>query len=97
MKRVYLKVDFNHAGVGKRIPLIFSPMTSEGTLDINALKNGFTINEFLNERAYLPMEIKYDKEAMKYRYYFRNRDYVNDKDNSKIIINLWENKFNEEG
>jgi hypothetical protein len=98
-KTVYLKVDFNHAGVGKRIPLIFSPMKKDGDdtiLDIDSLVNGFTIDEFINERAYLPMEIKYDKEAMRYRYYFRNCNYVNDKDNSKIVINLWENKFKDD-
>ena len=66
-KTIYMKVEFNHAGNGKTIPMIMWPKVEiegkEGEYEYTAL----TIENFLKS-LYIPIEIKYLNEEDKYVY-----------------------------
>ena len=98
---VYLKVDFNHAGVGTTIPFML-PRKEDGTPfyldkddDVEELKDGFKMKDIYNQ-IFIPIRIKYDDRENRYVYYLpnelRENDYLEVEDEI-MEFNLFEAKF----
>lgn len=95
-RTIYMKAEFNHAGNGKTIPLIY-PCKNNKILKFG--DSGFPTsfingeNSDLNEyykQSYIPLTIKYDSNLEEYIYYF---NLANNKDNG-LVFNLYEPKIN---
>ena len=109
-KQVFLKVEFNHAGIGHTIPfmkpMIFSGGTGDSvwcpksgiTLsdsgDVEKLKEGIRLNDFYSD-IYIPLYAVFDFKNKEYAYVFDNR-YVNVDDNGVAVLNLFEVKIKDE-
>ena len=104
-KPIYMKVEFNHAGIGKTIPFIV-PMdwTSGSTAnptsaltfdrdDLAKLKEGIPL-ERVYAQSYIPLYAVYDFKNKEYAYVFDNR-YIS-MDNGIVNLNLFEMKIMEE-
>ena len=96
-KTIYMKVEFNHAGYGKTIPLILPNKNNKCLtfLDNNFPKslvdvNNVDLSEFYRQ-LYIPITIKYNSDTRDFIYYFNN---VNKYENNEIILNLFEPKIN---
>jgi hypothetical protein len=107
-KEIYLKFEFFHAGVGRRIPLIipttednntFSTITGWTDSEIADFKKGYSI-QGIQDRLYMPMYCKYDISSKKYRYYLHGTNYHNsyfiDSEKKKLKFNLFELKIKNE-
>ena len=77
-QNIYMKVEFNHAGIGKTIPMVL-PMKWEngsptGLLKLSeedglkTIKEGIPLDRLYQE-MYIPFECKYDRLNRKYVYY----------------------------
>jgi hypothetical protein len=106
-KPIYMKVEFNHAGIGRTIPFII-PMKWENpnkneeyfpketlTLknDLDELKEGYPLS-FVYAQTYIPLYAVYDFKNKEYGYVFDKR-YVTVEDD-KIRLNLFELKIKDE-
>jgi hypothetical protein len=103
-KPIYMKVEFNHAGIGKTIPFIV-PMnwsnesianpTSAMTFnnDLEELKKGIPL-ERVYVQSYIPLYAVYDFKNKEYVYVFDTR-YIS-MDNGIVNLNLFEMKIMEE-
>ena len=104
-KPIYMKVDFNHAKIGKTIPFII-PMKWSGdddyvypteklTLgvetDRNTMKRGIPLS-YLFGQSYIPMYAMYDFKNKEYVYVFDDR-YVDITEDGIAKINLFELKI----
>lgn len=81
--KIYLKIEFNHAGVGKTIPFMIprtnvSKYNDEGNLmllnnayHLRDLKRGFKMED-IYKQIYLPIRIKYDDVQNRYVYYLND-------------------------
>ena len=78
-KTIYMKVEFNHAGYGRTIPMIMWP---EGGLTMDEIKNG---------GLYIPLELKINKDG-KYVYEFEENNFIKSNGDS-IAVNLVEAKL----
>ena len=77
-KDIYMKVEFNHAGIGKTMPMVLPMKWKDGKPDdllklsdkndLKALKEGIPLNRLYQE-TYIPFECKYDRLNRKYVYY----------------------------
>lgn len=74
---IYMKAEFNHAKVGKTIPLL---------ADSN--ENGIVVGKYL-ESLYIPVKIGYNIEQK--TYYYRIENAV--MDGTKMILTLFEPKL----
>jgi len=105
-KPIYMKVEFNHAGIGRTIPFIV-PMHWAGrtetdnemfpqralTLhgnDLKEMKKGYPLS-FVYAQTYIPLYAVYDFKNKEYAYVFDNRYVTIDKDN-RLKLNLFELK-----
>jgi hypothetical protein len=108
-KPIYLKLEFNHAGVGQTLPFIvpmkWGPEDSNivnptGRLgltdkdDLELLKQGYPL-KFLYPQLYIPLYAVYDFQSKQYAYVFDDR-YVDIK-NGVLTLNLYELKVNDIG
>jgi len=105
-KPIYMKVEFNHAGIGHIIPFTIPMLWSENAdsngyiypesaltpADLDVLKNGTNLED-ANEQMYIPLYAVYDFKHKEYGYVFDSR-YVTVEDGN-ITMNLFEMKFNE--
>lgn len=102
--KIYMKVEFNHAGVGKTLPF-FLPKSKDGHIlqlnnekDVEELKSGVSLED-AHRMSYIPLNAVYDSINRKYSYYF-DKSWVNPKDieknEDKIIFNLFEMKIKNE-
>ena len=95
---IYMKVEFNHAGYGKIVPMML-PTTENGKEIIKATDNDFPLNflkknngkistdfEKYQEYMMIPLKIWYDKKLNDYVYTF---PFLEDT-KQKIILNLFE-------
>jgi len=99
---IYLKVEFNHAGIGKTIQFMLprdnathKPLYLHKSEDVEKLKNGFALNDIYNQ-TYIPINIIYNKETGKYVYYLPENLRENSElviDNDVMVFNLFETKF----
>ena len=106
-KPIYMKVEFNHAGVGRTIPFIV-PMKWKydtdneyvpdrkltlDTDDLDDLKKGYPLS-YVYAQTYIPLYAVYDYKHKQYAYVFDDR-YVVMEDN-KVILNMFEIKIENE-
>lgn len=105
-KPIYMKVEFNHAGIGKTIPFIV-PMDWSGTTTVNPtsaltfskrddlkkLKDGIPL-EHVYVQSYIPLYAVYDFKNKEYAYVFDDR-YIS-MDNGIVNLNLFEMKIKED-
>lgn len=94
-RTIYMKVEFNHAGYGLTVPLIypnngytainFGNNFPESLMDAN---NG-DLKEFYRQ-LYIPITIKYDTDSNDYKYLFN----ICEGNADEITINLYEPKIN---
>ena len=86
---IYMKVEFNHAKYGKKIPLLLPSF--DGFIDgyIDSTSQGFTGIEKLFNDLFIPIKICYSSEENKYIWYFDNYN-INDYENKKMVLNLYE-------
>ena len=110
-KPIYMKVEFNHAGVGKTIPFSI-PMkweektsgethpTTALTLIDEELKKGYPLS-YVYAQSYIPLYAVYDFKNKEYAYVFDDRYFINhskDKiyNDGVINLNLFELKIQNE-
>lgn len=73
-RTIYMKVEFNHAGNGKTIPMVMWPKGSGGY-------RGITVDSFIND-LYIPVQIMYDNG----RFVYTLPTAVNDNGNLRLIL-----------
>lgn len=92
-KRIFMRVEFNHAKYGQTIPLLYVEKDELPKENYNnQLVNGdeaaiFTDLTSLYNDMYIPIIIKYDSELKRYVYRFENIDDINNP-----CFNMWEPK-----
>lgn len=96
-RTIYMRAEFNHAGYGKTIPLIF-PNNGDGKIlsfsDTNfptSLVNSDGELTELYRQLFIPLKVMYNKEIGDYIYYF---DTTNNVNNNELTFNLYEPKVN---
>ena len=105
-KPIYMKIEFNHAGVGRTIPFIIpmkwndpnenydkfpaSALTFTSNDDMIELKKGIKLEDAYAQ-TYIPLYAVYDFKNKDYAYVFDTR-YVNVKD-GVATLNLFEIKY----
>ena len=109
-RRIYLKIDFNHAGIGKTIPMIIPrghfddehpdglPLYIHRDDDLEILKKGFGFKD-IYKQLYIPIDVIYDKKNNRYVYYLPEDLRENEElgvDDSIMEFNLFELKFKDE-
>ena len=103
-KVIYMKVEFNHAGIGQTLPfmrpMIFgsdnypqSGITLSKSSDVAKLKEGIKLQDFYSQ-IYIPLYAVFDYKNKEYAYVFDNR-YVK-VENGVAVINLFEVKIKDE-
>jgi hypothetical protein len=101
---IYLKIDFNHAGIGRTIQFMLPrgedgyPLYIHKPNDLEKLKQGFTLKD-IYKQIYIPINVIYDDKTNRYVYYLPEKLRENDilKVNSDIMeFNLFEVKFKDE-
>ena len=104
-KPIYMKVEFNHAGIGKTIPFIVPMDWTTGSTtnptsaltfdsdDLTKLKEGIPL-ERVYAQSYIPLYAVYDFKNKEYAYVFDNR-YVS-MNNGIVNLNLFEMKIMED-
>lgn len=108
--RIYLRIDFNHAGIGKTIPLIIprknitddnevgEPLYIHNNKDLEALKEGFKLKD-IYKQLYIPIDVIFDDKTNRYVYYLPNELRENTSlkvDDDIMEFNLFEVKFKDE-
>ena len=104
---IYLKIEFNHAGIGKSIQFTL-PRKDDGTLyrlsksaDVSTMKDGFKMQD-IYKQVYIPIKLIYDDNENRYVYYLpnelREQGYFNDNspiqlNDDVMVFNLFETKF----
>ena len=111
-KPIYMKIDFNHAGIGKTIPFIVPMHWSGGTEtdneyvpekkltlkdDLEELKEGYPLS-YVYAQTYIPLYAVYDYNHKQYAYVVDDR-YIDRETldkENKIRLNLFEIKIKNE-
>lgn len=96
-RTLYMKAEFNHAGNGKTVPLMY-PCSSKGPLSFNSsafpqslINDDGDLTE-LYKHMFIPVTIKYDTDKNEYIYHFKNAVYNTTE--QEITIGLYEPKIN---
>lgn len=100
-KRIYMKIEYNHAGIGKTIPF-FVPMEFSGDTptkrltfkDLEELKRGIPLNE-VYKQSYIPLTAVYDFKNKEYAYMF-DEHYIEEIKDGVLNLNLFEMKISSE-
>lgn len=106
-KPIYMKIEFNHAGIGKTIPFIVpmkwakvtnssdvNPVTAYTLADLEELKKGVPLS-WVYGQSYIPLYAVYDFKNKEYGYVFDDR-YVKMNDDGSVTLNLFEIKIMED-
>ena len=106
-KPIYMKVEFNHAGIGKTIPFlvpmkwakdkstsIYNP-TDRYKLTEEGLKDGYSL-DFVYAQSYIPLYAVYDFKNKEYAYCFDSRYVSIDKGTNTASLNLFELKIRDD-
>lgn len=102
---IYMNVEFNHAGVGKRIPF-YMPMSWDGNEpqrllslkdDLPELLSGIPIEEYY-KMVSIPIRLIYSEQHKKYLYYLPEEcaNTSVGREEKRIVLNLFEVKINED-
>ena len=81
-RTIYMKIEFNHAGYGRKFPMILWP--NENGIPIPLTRENFY------DYLYIPVVIRYDAKNKKYFYYIKGAK--NDTENNVIKFALFEPK-----
>lgn len=101
---IYLKIDFNHAGIGRTIQFMLprgengKPLYIHKPDELEILKQGFTLKD-IYKQIYIPINVIYDDKTNKYVYYLPNDLRENEElgiSNDIMEFNLFEVKFKDE-
>ncbi len=100
-KPIYMKIEYNHAGIGKTIPF-FVPMEFSGNTaidrltfkDLELLKSGIPLNQ-VYAQSYIPLIAVYDFKNKEYAYMFDER-YIEPIEDGVLNLNLFEMKISNE-
>lgn len=108
-KPIYMKVEFNHAGIGRTIPFTIPmkwtnpdgdnienperPLMLSATTDVEEMKEGIPLSR-VRTQLYIPLYAVYDFKNKEYAYVFDER-YVDVKD-GVVNLNLFELKVKDE-
>jgi hypothetical protein len=95
-RKLYMKAEFNHAGNGKTVPLIFPnkkiPLKfNDYYFPKSLLTDDGDLTE-LYRQLYIPLTIEYSEERNEYFYYFDLTEFNEDK--QEITFGLYEPKIN---
>lgn len=96
-RTIYMKAEFNHAGYGVTVPLIF-PNNGSGTYTFESSNfptslidpDDGDLSEYYRQ-LYIPVKIRYDKTVNDYIYYFPISRRYNE---NNLLFNLYEPKIN---
>lgn len=103
---IYMKVDFNHAGIGKTIPFMLPRKFTNDEIgeplyidnDLDTLKKGFGLKDIYRQ-IYIPIHVIFDTKTNRYVYYLpdklRENGVLNVSDDI-MEFNLFEIKFKDE-
>lgn len=104
-RTIYMKVEFNHAGVGKTLNFMqpFKYVNGMRSMldfskkeDIDLLKNGIPLDEFI-DHLYIPINVQYDFKLKKYIYYLPDWLTVHNQEKEACMrFNLYETKIKDE-
>ena len=108
-KTIYLKVEFNHAGIGKTIPFMLprkfeenddigNPLYIHKKDDLEILKQGFTLRD-IYKQIYIPINVIFDDKTNEYVYFLPEKLRENSElkvDDDIMEFNLFEIKFKDE-
>ena len=100
-KRIYMKIEYNHAGIGKTIPF-FVPMNLDDEKnpkrltfkDLKGLKKGIPLDQ-VYKQSYIPLTAVYDFKNKEYVYMF-NESYIEPIEDGVLNLNLFEMKIQNE-
>ena len=108
-KPIYMKVEFNHAGIGRTIPFTIPmkwtnpdgdnienperPLMLSATTDVEEMKEGIPLSR-VRTQLYIPLYAVYDFKNKEYAYVFDER-YV-DVEDGVVNLNLFELKVKDE-
>lgn len=102
---VYLRIEFNHAGVGKTLPFYLpmkwendeaiSALSIENPTDLDILKTGCPLKE-INQQLYIPVRVKYDTNSKGFVYFFDGPYATAINNGEKLVLNLFELKIKDE-
>ena len=100
-KPIYMKIEYNHAGVGKVIPF-FVPMNLDDEenperltfKDLKELKKGIPLDQ-VYKQSYIPLTAVYDFKNKEYAYIF-DEHYVEPIEDGVLNLNLFEMKISTE-
>ena len=101
---IYLKIDFNHAGIGRTIQFMLPrgedgyPLYIHKPNDLEKLKQGFTLKD-IYKQIYIPINVIYDDKTNRYVYYLPKELRENGElyvDDDIMEFNLFEVKFKDE-
>lgn len=103
---IYLKVEFNHAGVGRTVTFMqpFKTINDEGdremlnmsdSNDVSLLKKGCKLQE-MYDHIYIKVHVKYDFDSKRYYYYFPEWMTKHNDNKSEMRLNLYELKIADE-
>ena len=90
---IYMKIEFNHAGYGRTIPMMYPIDKSGNILSFSSDNFPKSFNgdwKACNESMYIPVRIKYDSINNDFIYYF---PYCT-RNNNKLVFNLYEPRLN---
>ena len=108
-KPIYMKIDFNHAGIGRTIPFIIPmkwkkkendksgkkfPDTVLTLNDTEILKKGIKLED-MNAQMYIPLYAVYDFKNKEYGYVFDDRYVSANPETNVASLNLFEIKFDD--
>ena len=106
-KPIYMKVEFNHAGIGKTIPFlvpmkwakdestsIYNPI-ERYKLTEEELKDGYSL-DFVYAQSYIPLYAVYDFKNKEYAYCFDYRYVSIDEETNTASLNLFELKIKDD-
>ena len=108
-KTIYLKVEFNHAGIGKTIPFMLprkfeenddigNPLYIHKKDDLEILKQGFTLRD-IYKQIYIPINVIFNDKTNEYVYFLPEKLRENSElkvDDDIMEFNLFEIKFKDE-
>lgn len=79
-RTIYMKVEFNHAGYGRTIPMMLNPINEDYSIGKLTIENFF-------ENMFIPLKIYHDENG--YRYSFENNACIR-QSGDKIELSLFE-------
>ena len=99
---IYMKVDFNHAGIGQTISFMLPRNIGKGNVDgiapplylsnhehVKRLKNGFKLTDIYRQ-THIPIKVIYDEETNRYVYYLPSELRENSEDDLDIEDEIME-------